>query len=402
MKRVILSAFACDPTKGSEAGNGWNWATGLAAAGLDVHCLTRATNKLHIEAAEVPKNLSFYYIELPGPLKSFYSLSQMTMYVYYIYWQWLAYRSAKKIDRRVGIQHVHHVTWGSIQMGSFLYKLKRPFLFGPCGGGQKSPVAFRGYFLNHWASETRRESVSQLLQKYNPACRNMLKASKVVMASNHDTIALAKDMGATNIEFSLDGSIPENYLDNSFLTKIRPSGKLKLLWVGRFMPRKGLLLVLDVMKELKALPDITLTVVGDGELRPEIEATIREHQLSETVHLTGMVPHSQVKQYYMSHDLLFITSLRDSGPVQLIEAMANGMPVITIDLHGQGIIVDGRNGIKCPCETPGQAIHALKNTIISLSEDPSRVSEMAKCAYAYASKQTWENKLKMVIDKYYN
>ena len=45
MKKVLLSAYACSPIRGSEPGNGWSWALNLALQGYEVWCLTNAEDK---------------------------------------------------------------------------------------------------------------------------------------------------------------------------------------------------------------------------------------------------------------------------------------------------------------------------------------------------------------------
>lgn len=90
---ILLSAFACDPFKGSEASNGFNWATGLAAMGYEVTCLTRSVHKASIEKVATPANLKFVYVDL-SRFEKLYSASQASMYLYYILWQKKAQRIA--------------------------------------------------------------------------------------------------------------------------------------------------------------------------------------------------------------------------------------------------------------------------------------------------------------------
>ncbi len=69
MARILLSAYACEPGKGSEPEVGWMWATELAAAGHEVWVITRATNRAAIEActnARRPPLLHFVYFDLPA------------------------------------------------------------------------------------------------------------------------------------------------------------------------------------------------------------------------------------------------------------------------------------------------------------------------------------------------
>ena len=50
MKKVIMSAYTCQPNMGSEEGVGWNWANQIAKRGYEVHLVTHKQNRLAIEA----------------------------------------------------------------------------------------------------------------------------------------------------------------------------------------------------------------------------------------------------------------------------------------------------------------------------------------------------------------
>ncbi|WP_299357415.1 glycosyltransferase family 4 protein [Mucilaginibacter sp.] len=401
MKNLLLSVFACDPSMGSEDGNGWNWALGLADKGYHVHCLTRSVNQAGIESFPASKNVTFHYIFMPMGTEKLFHAPGPAIYMYYMLWQWLAYKKAKMLHENLKFDLAHHATWGSLQMGSFLYKLNIPFIFGPAGGGQKAPEAFKSYFKGYWASEIKRDKVSNILVKYNPACKDMLKKAHAVLVSNQDTMDMAKSVGAKNCHISFDTALPDNFYPKTLKIKSPQPDKLKLLWVGRFMPRKGVLLVLEVMQRLKDYPGITLTVVGHGEMQQEIEDCIKEYGLENTVRLTGKVPYEQVRGYYESHDVFFFTSLRDSNGVQVMEAMAFGMPLITLNLHGQAAMVSDDNGIRCSVESPAIAISELKEAVLSLYNNPTKVSNMSIEAARFANKQKWPEKIESTVNNYY-
>lgn len=66
---ILLSAYACEPNKGSEPGIGWNWAIEIAKRGHVVTVLTRGNNKSVItKETDLPQNLSFIYYDLPDSL----------------------------------------------------------------------------------------------------------------------------------------------------------------------------------------------------------------------------------------------------------------------------------------------------------------------------------------------
>jgi glycosyltransferase involved in cell wall biosynthesis len=400
-KKILLSAFMCDPTKGSEPGYGWNWALGLAKLDYEVHCLTRIVNKEVIEQGIKPSNLYFHYVRLPFGLEKLYASSTIAMYLYYVLWQWFAYKHAHRLNRKMRFDVAHHVTWGSIQLGSFIYKLDVPFVFGPAGGGQAAPPPFKQYFLNHWRTEERREAISKLMLKYNPACKNMIKKAEVILVSNYDTFEMVKAAGAKNIVFHLDTALPDDFYPSNPVIRTPKEGQLKLLWVGRFLPRKGLLLLLDMMDSLREYKGITLTVVGDGEMRDAFLQRIEDLKLQETVHWMGLVEYKQVKEYYMNHDIFVFTSLRDSVGLQMVEAMAFGMPVITIDLHGQALVVNEDRGFVVKCETPAIAIASLKEAVLKFLNDPDLLNSKGKAAYSFAKQKTWNNTIKDISGNHY-
>jgi len=400
--RIALSAFACDPSKGSEPANGWNFGMGLAQKGFEVHCFTRQIGKEAIEKTEKPTNLHFHYVVLPLKLEALYSRGRAFIYLYYLLWQWKAATLAKKHHRKTPFNLVHHITWGSLQLGSFMYKLGIPFFFGPAGGGQHSLPAYKDYFKQYWDVELKREKISRLLLKYNPAFRQMARQATTILVSNPDTSRLAQAGGAKKIMDMLDASIPESFLPPTLPQRDSNPGQIRLLWVGRMMARKGILLVLDTMKELKNETGISLTVVGDGdEMRNYFLEAISAYQLQSSVNWVGTVPFEQVRSYYASHDVFFFTSLRDSGAVQLLEAMAFGLPVVTLNLHGQAAIVNDATGIKVSVENPARSIEELKAAILLLRDQPDLRLRKSKAAFDFARTQTWPNKIDRMIETCY-
>lgn len=286
-------------------------------------------------------------------------------------------------------------------MGSFMYKLDIPLVFGPAGGGQTAPAAFKAYFGEAWAIEETRAKVSRLLLKFNPACKAMLKKASVVLVSNEDTLRMAESGGARKVSLTVDAGLPNWFFPDANVVKAPRRDKLKLLWVGRFMPRKGTLLLLDVMKALEKYPGITLTVVGDGVMREVFLETVKKYRLDKTVHWNGAVPFEEIRSYYADHDVFLFTSLRDSCPMQLVEAMAFGMPAVTLDLHGQGLIVDAERGLKCACRTPDIAIENLKAAILELYNNPPLIERLSAGAFRFAASQAWDQKIDSIVDQFY-
>lgn len=53
----------------------------------------------------------------------------------YVLWQWFAYKEAVKLSKLIDFDIVHHISIADFRMIGLLWKIKKPFVFGPVGGG---------------------------------------------------------------------------------------------------------------------------------------------------------------------------------------------------------------------------------------------------------------------------
>lgn len=130
------------------------------------------------------------------------------------------------------------------------------------------------------------------------------------------------------------GVDPERFV---FQARQRAEGEgLKILSVGRFVEKKGFD---DGVRAFAAFaaraPGATYRIVGDGELRGEVEALADELGVASKVACTGWAKRDEVQEALKEHHVLFVPSKtgangdKEGIPVVLMEAMASGMPVVT-------------------------------------------------------------------------
>jgi colanic acid/amylovoran biosynthesis glycosyltransferase len=142
------------------------------------------------------------------------------------------------------------------------------------------------------------------------------------------------------------------------------------LFVGRFVEKKGIVVLADAMRRLRARGDRTpLVCVGDGKLRALLEALAREIQ---GVTLTGWLPREAVRERMTQAVCLIVPSIiaRDGDaeglPSVIPEAMAQGCPVIGSDQGGIAeAIRHGETGLLVP---PADAV-ALANAMRRIAQD---------------------------------
>lgn len=97
--------------------------------------------------------------------------------------------------------------------------------------------------------------------------------------------------------------------------------------VARFSGQKNHMFALDLIKVLKGRGgDVKLLLVGDGELKDKIIKRVKEYNMEDDVVMAGVV--SDVHSYLQAMDVILMPSFNEGLPVSLIEAQANGLPVV--------------------------------------------------------------------------
>ena len=109
--------------------------------------------------------------------------------------------------------------------------------------------------------------------------------------------------------------------------------KFKILHVGRFMEQKnhkGLIDAFDIFHQ--KYQNGVLQLIGDGELKEEIEKLVNEKGLTESVEFLGL--QENVHQYLSAADIFTLPSLYEGVPMTLIEAMGTGLPIVATNVGG--------------------------------------------------------------------
>ncbi len=143
VKLVLLSAYACEPNKGSEPGIGWNLAINLAAR-IPVVVLTRANNRASIENAltSIPaeKRPKFVYHDLGEHFLRLKKLFKAHRW-YYLLWQKTARRQLARLVTARSFSILHHTTYASFRYPTAVLGHGVPAIWGPVGGVEATPLS---------------------------------------------------------------------------------------------------------------------------------------------------------------------------------------------------------------------------------------------------------------------
>lgn len=335
--RILLSAFACGPEQGSEPGVGWAWAYQLAKAGHEVCVLTRDYYHQAIDGKLPELDLPNLHFEYVGVRHVPYWMPGLGVYPYYMCWQWNAYLRAKQMHGERRFDLVHHVTYAVFRNSSYLHLLGAPFIFGPVGGGERSPRALRVSMSSRGKCYETMRDIVNLLPRLDPFWRSMLRNSARIAVKTEETRACLPRKSRKRAVGALENMVSEQPYLAGDPGRVQP---FKLLYAGRLLSWKGLHLAVRAIALVRGQAAVRLTIVGKGEEELRLKEEVCRLGLEQSIKFVPWMPKSEVLALHATHDAFLFPSLHDSGGTVVMEAIAHGKPVICLDLGGPAVTVD--------------------------------------------------------------
>ena len=170
---------------------------------------------------------------------------------------------------------------------------------------------------------------------------------------------------------------------------------LKLLYVGRLSPEKGLI---DVIKALKKTDDVTLDVIGRGDYLTTLKNAINENGLNERVKFLGYIRWGEeLFRRFENYHYLILPSYSEGLPLVIIEAMSMGLPVIASNVGGiPEVITNRKNGLLFP---PGDITSIVDTINLAKFDEELRkkiILNGMETAYKYSSERQLD-KFKIIL-----
>lgn len=157
-------------------------------------------------------------------------------------------------------------------------------------------------------------------------------------------------------------------------------GHLRVAFVGRLAPEKGLATLISACLLLKETDEIDLDVFGNGDLLPDVLALTQQKAF---VKHRGIFQPAECRKILQTYDALVLPSLRGEGmPMAVIEAMSAGtIPICTPISSIPEIITDGETGLLIEPGSPDAIVAAL----MRLKQDAPARRRMGSAAYEFAT-----------------
>jgi glycosyltransferase involved in cell wall biosynthesis len=226
-----------------------------------------------------------------------------------------------------------------------------------------------------------------------PAVRFLFRdADAVLVYGRHVGAFVAEEAGRRDRVFeafqAVDG---EHFAPVAEQSPSAGRKELRVIFVGRLEPEKGLDVLLDSLTLCK--PQVQLELVGSGSTEQELRRQVGRAGLEDRVRFRGYVPQSGLATRYAEADVLVlpsVTTRRFREPWGLVanEAMSAGMPVVASTAVGAaagGLVVEGETGMI----VPERDRRSLATTLDRLATDKELVAQMGRNARAHVARWSY-------------
>ena len=377
-RKILVSAYGCEPLKGSEPGIGWNWILQMAKYNY-LHVITRANNKQVIEAHlpdDLKHRITFHYYDTPNCIKRLKNKAK-GLYFYYFCWQIGIVPLVRRILKEERMDYTMHLTFGSMWMPTFLPLFSTPFIWGPVGGGDCEPKPFLKVLPLKQRIMQSFRYVMNAFSFLHPGIMLPAVKAKTILARTPNSAHVIPSCFQHKVKTILETAMEADVFNYKRVE--RPNDNvIKLITTGRLLPNKNILSAVRALAYIPKEYHISLTIVGSGYQKKEIEDTAIKMGRDNNIRIIDEMPRQNVLHLVEQSDIFLFPSLREGGSWSLMEAMAIGLPVICLDWAGMTITTDDTCAVRLPVTNPEQMPKDMAAAIIKLIENPKLRKQMGE------------------------
>lgn len=385
MRKILVSAYGCEPGKGSEQGVGWNWVLEMARNNK-LFVVTRSNNRESIEAnlpKEVADNIEFYYYDTAKVIKGLKKRAR-GLYFYYFCWQLGIIPTLRRIIKHHRPDYSMHLTFGSMWMPTFLPWFRTPFIWGPIGGGDCEPRSFFSKLpFKQRVGAYLRVIMNKSVVFNLPLWFNCSRAVAILCRTKSSGDVLLSRFNKKK-HVILESAI--EMLPQKQESDLSSNSAIRLVTTGRLTASKNIVTAVRALADLRLKGvDLEYRIIGSGSEKARIEAEVAKFELQNRVKIIDEMTRDMVVEELRKSDIFLFPSLREGGSWALMEAMAVGLPVVCLDWSGMKIITDDQSAIRLPVTNPAQVVKDMADAIFKLVND----SEL-RCRMGEAGRQRIE------------
>jgi glycosyltransferase involved in cell wall biosynthesis len=293
---------------------------------------------------------------------------------------------------------VHAVTPVSPAGATRLHKLGLPVVLGPWNGGLSSPRAFPEIMREDSSWLYRVRDAGRYLDRVFGTTRSAAAILTATRATDESIPAANRDRCVRMLEnaVNLDLFQPADWDPGP-----SPTQPLRVLFVGRLVPFKGVSMLLDAVAQLRNRLPAEVVIVGDGPLRGELEEHARSLGIAEFVHFKGALPLGDVATEMRQAHVFCLPSVRESGGAVVLEAMAASLPVIAVNYGGPAEIMNDEIGCALSCNGRKELIEDLTAALADIVRNPEKWKKKGLAGRRRAEQlYGWDAKVNAAVELY--
>jgi glycosyltransferase involved in cell wall biosynthesis len=296
----------------------------------------------------------------------------------------------------------HHVTFVRYWMPTCFPSTGIPYVIGPAGGGEMTPLQFeRRFSFRPWVYEKLRRFVRSFVP-VDPFVRASVSKASCVLSTTKESAEKMSRLKAPRIELYPESGLSREEFDRLGTLPLNPgSNPMVFASSGRLLALKGFDLGLRAFAE-SGLTDAKFWVIGDGPERQRLETLVQELEIADRVSFKGWVQREEGMSILSSAHVLVHPSLHDSGGWVCPEAMGMGKAVICLDLGGPGAQISPETGISIKALGYDETVRGISDAMRRLAEDRALLRRMGEAGRKEVSERyIWENRCQYYSSIYY-
>ena len=410
MKKIFVSAYACEPGLGSEIGVGWHWVLEMSRY-FELWVLTRESNRRTIEPwiAEHPEyaKIHFVYFDLPQWARR-WKRGMRGVRIYYMLWQWLSDGVVKRTMQENGIDTYHLLTYGNAMWPASRYGMKQRFVWGPVSAGVMLPK----FLTKHFSWKSRLKEVAQRVMRWllpmNVGFRRRCKHADLILCKTDDTIQCVPEKWRGKCVQMTDVAVERRDVESYLTPKRYDDTKINYVAAGTLVGWR----TFDVLLEAWAQCTMhnaqctmhnffttgtktvgsQLTIVGDGPERGRLERLVDELGVRDSVRFVGQVDMESYYSYIAQADVVVNPCFREGAVTVSFDSMAMGKPLVCFDTGGYTHYFKPEysrviGGVK----SREEAVERLAQAMVELA-DRELIARMGAEAKRNSEMYDWEHK----------
>jgi glycosyltransferase involved in cell wall biosynthesis len=332
--KVLLSAFACEPGRGSELEAGYRVLL-AAARRHEVWVLTLPDSVRPLETAlrDHPRRTDIHLEGVHGASRpTRLPITDWARFqLDYDRWQRMASERGHALDREIGFDVIHHATVSSYWTRLGVGFMAKPIVWGPVGGGVDLPLSMlTGLGLRGAIEGVARLTARPIIARL-PAIRRSRANVRVAFVQNRETARRLRGIEDVRVVPNAISVV----IDDALPVVPRTTD---IVFAGRLVAWKGPMLALSAFRRLRHRQAL-MWFCGVGPEMPRLQRAVREWGLRERVRFEGYMPRADLLRLIHRAGVLVHPALQEEGGLAVAEALALGTPVVCLDRGGPAELV---------------------------------------------------------------